>query len=61
MRARGGGPVFPGSKLPYRQWELPVTEQAFGEILTLPLHCGLTDQDVDTVIHRIFRFYGLQT
>lgn len=44
-----------------RRWDLPVTEQAFGEILTLPLHCGLTDQDVDTVIHRIFRFYGLKT
>lgn len=29
---------------------LPETELAFKEILTLPLHCGLSDEDVDTVV-----------
>lgn len=29
---------------------LPVTEKLFEEILTLPLHCGLTDAEVDKVI-----------
>jgi dTDP-4-amino-4,6-dideoxygalactose transaminase len=32
---------------------LPVTEQAFQEILTIPLHCGLSDSDVDKVIKSI--------
>ncbi|MBN1161363.1 MAG: DegT/DnrJ/EryC1/StrS family aminotransferase [Dehalococcoidales bacterium] len=32
---------------------LPATEQAFQEILTIPLHCGLSDSDVDKVIHGI--------
>lgn len=35
---------------------LPVTEQIFNEILTLPLHCDLTDQDVDKVIQTIKSF-----
>ena len=29
---------------------LPATEQAYREILTLPLHCGLSDADVERVI-----------
>ena len=29
---------------------LPATERAYAEILTLPLHCALSDADVDTVI-----------
>lgn len=29
---------------------LPETEKAFKEILTIPLHCGLSDGDVDKVI-----------
>ncbi|HEY41118.1 MAG TPA: DegT/DnrJ/EryC1/StrS family aminotransferase [Dehalococcoidia bacterium] len=32
------------------QRDLPQTEQAYQEILTLPLHCGLTDEDVSQVI-----------
>ncbi len=40
-----------------KRWHLPVTEQAFEEILTLPLHCGLTDMDVEQVIASIYRFY----
>src|SRR5262249_40932310 len=31
----------------------PVTERAFQEILTLPLHCELTDADVERVIHEV--------
>ncbi|MGH9685845.1 MAG: DegT/DnrJ/EryC1/StrS family aminotransferase [Candidatus Acidiferrales bacterium] len=36
---------------------LPETERAYGEILTLPLHCGLSDSDVDTVIGRVLAFF----
>ena len=35
---------------------LPETERAFGEILTLPLHCGLSDDDVQTVIEAVRLF-----
>jgi len=37
---------------------LPHTEAAFGEILTLPLHCALSDEDVDRVIERVASFFG---
>jgi perosamine synthetase len=36
---------------------LPATEQAYREILTLPLHCGLTDADVDGVIGAVQSFF----
>src|SRR6185436_19085420 len=36
---------------------LPVAEKAFERILSLPLHPGLTDSDVDTVCDAIRRFY----
>jgi perosamine synthetase len=36
---------------------LPETERAFLEILTLPLHCGLTDADVQTVIGAVRQFF----
>ncbi|RLA87392.1 MAG: aminotransferase [Deltaproteobacteria bacterium] len=39
-------------------WSLPVTEQAFREILTLPLHCALSDTEVDKVIHSICTFFA---
>ncbi len=32
---------------------LPETEKAFQEILTLPLHCGLSDNDVSVVIQGV--------
>ncbi|HLK12658.1 MAG TPA: DegT/DnrJ/EryC1/StrS family aminotransferase [Candidatus Binatia bacterium] len=35
---------------------LPVTERAAAEILTLPLHCGLADADVDRVAERVGAF-----
>jgi perosamine synthetase len=39
------------------QSPLPVTEKVFAEILTLPLHCGLSDLEVDKVIAVINSFY----
>ncbi len=35
---------------------LPVTDRAYGEILTLPLHCELADADVDVVVDVIREF-----
>jgi dTDP-4-amino-4,6-dideoxygalactose transaminase len=35
---------------------LPATEAAFDEILTLPLHCALSDADVARVIERVRMF-----
>ena len=32
---------------------LPETEKAYQEILTIPLHCGLSDRDVDRVIQGV--------
>lgn len=40
-----------------KTWSLPVTEQVFGEILTLPLHCRLTQSDVETVIENVRQFF----
>jgi dTDP-4-amino-4,6-dideoxygalactose transaminase len=37
---------------------LPVTEKAGQELLSLPLHPGLSDQDVDTVCSAISHFLG---
>jgi perosamine synthetase len=36
---------------------LPETEKAFREILTLPLHCGLSDADVAMVIAAVKTFF----
>ena len=36
---------------------MPATEQAFAEILTLPLHCRLSDDDVSHVIVAVSRFF----
>ena len=43
----------------YRQGRLclPETERAYGEIITLPLHYGLSDADVDTVIAGVREFF----
>jgi dTDP-4-amino-4,6-dideoxygalactose transaminase len=35
---------------------LPATEQAYHEILTLPLHCALSDTDVERVIGSVRNF-----
>jgi len=44
-------PLFSRNGLP-----LPETERAYDEILTLPLHCALSDDDVTTVIARLRDF-----
>ena len=36
---------------------LPETEQAYKEILTLPLHCALSNDDVGTVIRNVKGFF----
>lgn len=36
---------------------LDVTDRLFREILSLPLHCELTDKDVDSVIARVKEFF----
>ncbi|MGH7619074.1 MAG: DegT/DnrJ/EryC1/StrS family aminotransferase [Gemmatimonadaceae bacterium] len=51
----------PNHLQPYFQSDgasLPETERAFAEMLTLPLHCGLSDDDVATVINGIRAFCG---
>ena len=35
---------------------LPVTEKVFEELLTLPLHCGLSSDDVEAVIDAVVSF-----
>jgi perosamine synthetase len=47
----------------YRQGSLclPETERAYGEIITLPLHCGLSDDDVAAVIAGVKEFFGGRT
>ena len=39
---------------------LPETEKAYQEILTLPLHCNLSDFDVDRVIDCIGEFFKMK-
>jgi len=36
-----------------RPEEFPVAEEAFARLLTLPLHPGMTDEDVDSVAHAL--------
>jgi len=38
---------------------LPETEKAYREILTLPLHFGLSDEDVDKVIQGVIQGLGI--
>jgi perosamine synthetase len=45
-------PFFSGSLS-----KLPKTEEAYREIVTLPLHCALTDSDVAHVIGAVKRFF----
>lgn len=37
--------------------EFPVSERLYKEIITLPLHCRLSDQDVDFVIESVQEFF----
>ena len=55
---------IPNHLHPYYRQErlcLPETERAFGEIITLPLHCGLSNADVDTVIASVREFFSAGT
>lgn len=42
----------------FRQEDYPVTENVFSRIVTLPLYPGMTDEDVDTVVSRLRKFFG---
>ena len=41
-----------------RDKAFPVSEQLYKEIITLPLHCRLSDQDVDFVIESVKEFFA---
>jgi perosamine synthetase len=49
-------------ELPYRPlgYDLPATEQAAAECLQLPMHAGMTQDDIDTVLGALARAYGLE-
>ena len=49
-------PAFAG--LGHPRGAFPVSERAAAEILALPVHEGLTDEDVDRVSDEIGRFFG---
>jgi perosamine synthetase len=40
-----------------KQPKLPITEKVFGEIITLPLHCNLTKDDILNITEKINGFY----
>jgi dTDP-4-amino-4,6-dideoxygalactose transaminase len=42
----------------YRQGELPITERAVGEILSLPMYAELTEEDMTAVSNAIRSFYS---
>ena len=37
---------------------LPETEQAFKEIISLPLHCGLSNDNIDEIIESVTEFFN---
>lgn len=39
--------------------KLPVTEQLFRQIVSLPLYVEMTDRDVETVIRAVYSFFGV--
>jgi len=45
--------------LGYRLGELPATEQAMAEVLSLPIYPELADAQQDEVIGAIGEFYGI--
>ncbi len=50
-------------RLGYRKGICPKAEKLYGEMITLPLYYGMTDQDVEDVIHavtKIARYYGVE-
>ena len=54
LDARGQALIaLPGGKTP-----LPVTEQVYGELLSLPLHPGLQPEDVERVCSAVQNFFS---
>ena len=52
---------IPNHLHPYYREErlcLPETERAYGEVITIPLHFGLSNADVDTVIAAVKEFFS---
>ena len=45
-------PLFGGAKL-----DLPNTEKAYKDMLSIPMHAGLSDEDIQTVVGAIKGFY----
>ena len=41
-----------------RQGLLPVTEELYDQLLTLPLHPGLTDDDIDYVVDQLKQYFA---
>ena len=53
---------YPNHLLSYygaKKGELPITEQLYQELLTLPLHPGLSEGQVDFVIEKVKAFFGI--
>ncbi len=44
--------------LGYKQGDFPVTEQAVGEIISLPMFAELTDEEIQTVASAVKEFYS---
>jgi dTDP-4-amino-4,6-dideoxygalactose transaminase len=51
---------YPNHLLTYygaRKGQLPVTERIYNELLTLPLHPDLTEEDQDRVVKQVKEFF----
>lgn len=64
LTARGVGTLLPWGGRAVHQWEalgfearLPATETLFGRVLLLPMHAGLSDNEVATVAAAVREFY----
>ena len=47
-----------GEKLGYKSGDLPVTEEYYRRIVRIPLYCGLSLEDQNTVCETILNFVG---
>ena len=47
-----------GQKYGYKTGDLPITEEYADRLLRLPLHCSMSDSDVETVCNAIKEFLG---
>ncbi|MGN6132637.1 MAG: DegT/DnrJ/EryC1/StrS family aminotransferase [Nocardioidaceae bacterium] len=46
-------PYLPGSHDTNRDWDLPQTMKAAGEVLSLPVYPGLTDEQLDRIVEAV--------